>query len=171
VYGNHYAAVVVACNCFHTYEYVLEDPMRVLVLAVRSWRCSVGSPSPTPRHHDPELVSRLKVVTWNLEYTSSLDARIAALTTHPQLADADVYLFSEADRCAHNGKRRAIREIGRVIGGDPGQAIVSRRPLVDAQLTCHSSQHDARCSCGRCRRRPRARSVGSRSGVAVLDVE
>lgn len=25
LYGNHYAAVVVACNCFHTYEYQLED--------------------------------------------------------------------------------------------------------------------------------------------------
>ena len=106
--------------------------------------------------------SRLKVVSWNLEYTASLDAQIEALTTHPQLADADVYLFSEMDRCtSRNGKRRAIREIaraiggdyvygvefveldvGREIGGDTGQAIVSRRPLVDAALTCHTSQHD-----------------------------
>jgi hypothetical protein len=26
LYGNHYAAVVVACNCFHSYEYELVDP-------------------------------------------------------------------------------------------------------------------------------------------------
>lgn len=110
----------------------------------------------------PSYPSRLKVVSWNLEYTASLDAQLEALTTNPRLADADVYLFSEMDRCTtRNGNRRAIREIaraiggdyvygvefveldfGRVIGGDTGQAIVSRRPLVDAALTCHSSQHD-----------------------------
>jgi endonuclease/exonuclease/phosphatase family metal-dependent hydrolase len=106
--------------------------------------------------------SRLKVVAWNLEYSEHLDEQLAALTTHANLADADVYLLSEVDRCSErNGMRRAARElaeglegvylygieyveleIDRVAGGDTGQAIVSRRPLSGAALSCHSSQFD-----------------------------
>jgi endonuclease/exonuclease/phosphatase family metal-dependent hydrolase len=106
--------------------------------------------------------ARLKVVTWNMEYTANLDAQIETLTTRPELRDADVYLLSEVDRCsARNGVRRAARmlaravggqyvygieyvelSIGRTVGGDTGQAIVSRRPLSGAALLCHSSQYD-----------------------------
>ncbi len=32
--------------------------------------------------------------------------------------------------------------IGRTLGGDTGNAIVSRRPLRDASILCHSSQYD-----------------------------
>lgn len=104
----------------------------------------------------------LRVVAWNMEYTSHLDDQIAVLTTHPDLASADVFLLSEVDRCStRNDTRRAARllaealggayvygtefvelDIGRVVGGDTGQAIVSRRPMTGARLSCHSSQYD-----------------------------
>jgi endonuclease/exonuclease/phosphatase family metal-dependent hydrolase len=104
----------------------------------------------------------LRVVSWNMEYTSDLDAQIEALTTHPELSKGDVYLLSEVDRCStRNGTRRAARllaealnaqyvygieyvelSIDRDVGGDTGQAIVSRRPLSGAALTCHSSHYD-----------------------------
>jgi endonuclease/exonuclease/phosphatase family metal-dependent hydrolase len=106
--------------------------------------------------------STLRVVAWNVEYTAHLDQQIAALTSTPELASADVFLLSEVDRCSErNGLRRAARElaqaldaayvygiefveleIGRSLGGDTGQAILSRRPLTSAALSCHSSQHD-----------------------------
>jgi endonuclease/exonuclease/phosphatase family metal-dependent hydrolase len=104
----------------------------------------------------------LRVVSWNLEYTARLDEQLAALTDHPILSTADVYLFSEVDRCSsRSGTRRSARlvaealgadyaygiefvelSIGRTVGGDTGQAIVSRRPLTGVALACHSSQED-----------------------------
>jgi endonuclease/exonuclease/phosphatase family metal-dependent hydrolase len=106
--------------------------------------------------------STLRVVAWNLEYTSHLDEQIDVLTTHPELSTADLYLLSEVDRCSsRNDKRRAARlmaealeaayvygiefvelEIDRDVGGDTGQAIISRRPLSSAALTCHSNHFD-----------------------------
>jgi endonuclease/exonuclease/phosphatase family metal-dependent hydrolase len=106
--------------------------------------------------------ARLKVVEWNVEFTAGLDRQIEELTTNPMLADADVYLLGEVDRCTtRNGNRRAARllaqaiggdyvygvefvelDIGRTVGGDTGQAIVSRRPLTGASVTCHSRQYD-----------------------------
>lgn len=104
----------------------------------------------------------LRVVAWNMEYSSNLDAQIDSLVDDPDLGAADVYLLSEVDRCStRNGIRRAARllaervqgdyvygieyvelSIGRDIGGDTGQAIVSRRPIRGAALLCHSSQFD-----------------------------
>jgi endonuclease/exonuclease/phosphatase family metal-dependent hydrolase len=104
----------------------------------------------------------LRVVAWNVEYSAHLDEQIAALTSVPELAAADLFLLSEVDRCsARNGVQRAARrfaealnaayvygiefvelEIDRVAGGDTGQAIVSRRPLSGAALSCHSSHFD-----------------------------
>jgi endonuclease/exonuclease/phosphatase family metal-dependent hydrolase len=104
----------------------------------------------------------MRVVAWNMEYTAHLDEQIELLANRPELASADVFLLSEVDRCsARNGTRRAARrlaevlgaayvygiefvelEIDRVAGGDTGQAILSRRPLTSAALTCHSSQSD-----------------------------
>jgi len=104
----------------------------------------------------------LKVVAWNLEYTGYLDEQLRVLTTHPDLRDADVYLLSEVDRCSsRNDFRRAARELaaalqgdyayaieyveldlGRRVGGDTGQAIISRRPLSGASVTCHSQVKD-----------------------------
>ena len=104
----------------------------------------------------------LRVVAWNMEYSSNLDAQIDSLVDDPELGAADVYLLSEVDRCStRNGVRRAARllaervqgayvygiefvelSIGREIGGDTGQAIVSRRPITGASLLCHSSQFD-----------------------------
>lgn len=109
-----------------------------------------------------EWPAEVHVVAWNMEYSRSVDAQIETLTTHPDLRDADVYLLSEVDRCStRNGMRRAARElaravggeyvygiefvelsIGRTVGGDTGQAIVSRRPLRGASLLCHSAQAD-----------------------------
>jgi len=104
--------------------------------------------------------TRLKVVAWNMKFTSQIDLQIDALANHPSLADADVWLLSEVDRCSQrNGARRAARDLAREIGGDyvygiefvelhesvggdTGQAIVSRRPISGAALTCHSSQED-----------------------------
>jgi endonuclease/exonuclease/phosphatase family metal-dependent hydrolase len=106
--------------------------------------------------------AELRVVAWNLEYSADLDAQRDALLSHPELSRADVFLLSEVDRCSQrNGVRRAARElaqaleaayvygvefveldIGRVVGGDTGQAILSRRPLRAASLLCHSSQSD-----------------------------
>ncbi len=113
---------------------------------------------------DPPAVfpSRIKVVAWNMKYTSQLDEQINTLTTHPDLRDADVYLLSEVDRCSErNGTRRAARllaeaiggdyvyaieyvelNIDRSTGGDTGQAIISRRPLSGARTTCHSQQEE-----------------------------
>ena len=104
----------------------------------------------------------LRVVSWNMEYSASIDEQIDTLTSHQDLRDADVYLLSEVDRCStRNGTRRAARElaealggmyvygiefvelnIDRTIGGDTGQAIVSRRPMSGAALSCHSSHFD-----------------------------
>lgn len=106
--------------------------------------------------------STLRVVVWNTEYTRNFDEQLETLTTHPDLRDADLYLLSEVDRCStRNGTRRAARllaeavggeyvygiefvelSIDRTIGGDTGQAIVSRRPLTGATLTCHSAHFD-----------------------------
>ncbi|MGE0785338.1 MAG: endonuclease/exonuclease/phosphatase family protein [Sandaracinaceae bacterium] len=119
-----------------------------------------GSFLPTPG--PSSWPSTLRIVVWNTEYTANLDAQLETLTTHPELRDADVYLLSEVDRCsARNGTRRAARmlaqavggeyvygiefvelSIGRTVGGDTGQAIVSRRPLTGARLLCHSAQFD-----------------------------
>lgn len=119
-----------------------------------------GSFAPMPR--PATWPATLKVVAWNVEYTSNLDAQIITLTTHPDLRDADVYLLGEVDRCStRNGVRRAARllaetlegdyvygiefvelSIDRVVGGDTGQAIVSRRPLSGAAQTCHSGDYD-----------------------------
>ena len=104
----------------------------------------------------------MRVVAWNMEYTAHFDEQLAAVMNHPELSKADVFLLSEVDRCSkRNGMRRAARDlakalqadyvygiefveldIGRDIGGDTGQAILSRRPLQSAALTCHSSQND-----------------------------
>jgi endonuclease/exonuclease/phosphatase family metal-dependent hydrolase len=104
----------------------------------------------------------LRVVAWNLEYSSHLDVQEDALLHHPELSKADVFLLSEVDRCStRNGVKRAARQlaealgaayvygvefveldIGRDIGGDTGQAILSRRPLSGVSLLCHSSQSD-----------------------------
>ncbi len=104
----------------------------------------------------------LRVVAWNMEYSRHLDEQIDTLVGDPELARADVYLLSEVDRCsARNGVRRAARmlaervsgayvygiefvelSIGRTIGGDTGQAIVSRRPLRGPELLCHSRISD-----------------------------
>jgi len=106
--------------------------------------------------------STLRVVAWNMEYSSNLDAQLDTLTTDPELASADVYLLSEVDRCsARNGVRRAARmlaervggayaygiefvelSIDRTVGGDTGQAIVSRRPLTGVGLLCHTAHND-----------------------------
>jgi endonuclease/exonuclease/phosphatase family metal-dependent hydrolase len=106
--------------------------------------------------------STLRVVEWNMEYTSHLEEQIETLAADPELSRADVYLLSELDRCSsRNGVRRAARmlaerisgayvygiefvelSIGRTIGGDTGNAIVSRRPLTGATLLCHSPQYD-----------------------------
>jgi endonuclease/exonuclease/phosphatase family metal-dependent hydrolase len=106
--------------------------------------------------------STIKIVAWNVEYTARFDEQLDVLATHPDLSDADVYLLGEVDRCStRNGVRRAARvlaerlsavyvygiefvelDIGRDVGGDTGQAIVSRRPLVNATLTCHSMHED-----------------------------
>src|SRR5688572_16893125 len=111
---------------------------------------------------EPSYPARLKVVVWNVEYTAHFDEQLDVLTTHPALADADVYLLNEVDRCStRNGDRRAARilaeaiggdyvyaveyvelDIGRDIGGDTGQAIVSRRPLSGTAVTCHSQHND-----------------------------
>jgi endonuclease/exonuclease/phosphatase family metal-dependent hydrolase len=104
----------------------------------------------------------LKVVAWNVEYTRKLDGQITTLTTHPDLRDADVYLLGEVDRCSRrNGVRRAARllaqaleadyaygiefvelSIDREVGGDTGQAIVSRRPLSGLAQLCHTGSYD-----------------------------
>ncbi len=104
----------------------------------------------------------LRVVEWNMEYTSNLEAQIETLAADPELSRADVYLLSELDRCSsRNGVRRAARmlaerisgayvygiefvelSIGRTLGGDTGNAIVSRRPITGATLLCHSAQYD-----------------------------
>lgn len=104
----------------------------------------------------------LRVVAWNMEYTAHLDEQIALLKTHPELSKGDVFLLNEVDRCsARNGTRRAAKllaqalegqwiygvefvelSIDRTLGGDTGQAIVSRRPLSAASQTCHSKQFD-----------------------------
>lgn len=109
-----------------------------------------------------EYRTTLRVVAWNMEYTDELDAQIEVLTTHPDLSRGDVYLLSEVDRCSsRNDQRRAARvlaealsaqyvygieyvelNIDRDVGGDTGQAILSRRPMTGAALTCHSSQFD-----------------------------
>ncbi len=115
-------------------------------------------PPDTPSSWPPTL----RVVAWNMEYTAHLDDQIEVLTTHPELSTADVYLLSEVDRCSTRSElRRSARliaealggayvygiefvelNIDRDVGGDTGQAIVSRRPLSGAALTCHSSQSD-----------------------------
>jgi endonuclease/exonuclease/phosphatase family metal-dependent hydrolase len=115
-------------------------------------------PSPLPM----TWPTTIRVVAWNMEYSRNLDAQIETLTTDPELATADLYLLSEVDRCStRNGVRRAARmlaervggayaygieyvelSIGRDIGGDTGQAIVSRRPLTGLGILCHSSQYD-----------------------------
>ena len=104
----------------------------------------------------------LKVVAWNVEYTRNLDGQITTLTTHPDLRDADVYLLGEVDRCSRrNGVRRAARllaqaleadyaygiefvelSIDRNVGGDTGQAIVSRRPVSGLAQLCHTGRYD-----------------------------
>lgn len=112
---------------------------------------------------EPETYpSTLRVVAWNVEYTRSLDEQIAILTTDPELSTADVYLLSEVDLCStRNGVRRAARllaqaiegdyaygiefvelSIGRTIGGDTGQAIVSRRPISSGAVLCHGGESD-----------------------------
>jgi len=115
-------------------------------------------PESLPQRWPPSL----RVVAWNLEYTRHLDGQLDALISHPELSTAEVYLLSEVDRCSsRNGTRRAARllaealggaylygiefvelDIDREIGGDTGQAIISRRPLSGAALSCHSRQHD-----------------------------
>lgn len=139
-------------------RFPLEDDARTLPVSIPISEGGSFLPSDLPS----TWPTTLKVVAWNMEYSRHLDDQIATLTTHPDLADADVYLLNEVDRCsARNGVRRAARElaraiggqyvygiefveldVGRTIGGDTGQAIVSRRPLSGAALLCHSAQSD-----------------------------
>jgi endonuclease/exonuclease/phosphatase family metal-dependent hydrolase len=115
-----------------------------------------------PADMPPSWPNRMRVVAWNMEYTAQFDEQLEVLTSHPELSRGDVFLLSEVDRCSQrNGTRRAARllaealggayvygiefvelDIGRSVGGDTGQAIVSRRPLSSAVLSCHSSQAD-----------------------------
>lgn len=136
----------------------LDDDTRALPVSVPVSEGGSFLPSELPS----TWPTTLTVVAWNMEYSRHLDDQITTLTTHPALADADVYLLNEVDRCStRNGVRRAARElaraiggqyvygiefveldVGRTIGGDTGQAIVSRRPLSGAALLCHSAQSD-----------------------------
>ncbi len=122
----------------------------------------MGSFLPTRDGGRETYGNRIKIVAWNMQYTSRLDDQITFLTTHPDLRDADVYLFSEVDRCSsRNGTRRAAQllaqriqgeyvygiefvelSIGRTLGGDTGNAIVSRRPLYGVTQKCHSKVKD-----------------------------
>jgi endonuclease/exonuclease/phosphatase family metal-dependent hydrolase len=109
-----------------------------------------------------EWPSTLRVVEWNMEFTRGLEEQIETLASDPELSRGDVFLLSELDRCsARNGVRRAARllaqrlgadyaygiefvelSIGRTVGGDTGNAIVSRRPMRGVTMLCHSAQYD-----------------------------
>jgi endonuclease/exonuclease/phosphatase family metal-dependent hydrolase len=100
---------------------------------------------------------QIKVVTWNIERGVNFDRIVDAL----RACDADVILLQEVDRfCRRSGHRDVARdlaaalnmnwvaggefqEVGEARGGVPavtGQAILSRRPIAEAQIVVFASQ-------------------------------
>jgi endonuclease/exonuclease/phosphatase family metal-dependent hydrolase len=69
------------------------------------------SPDATPAR------SRYRFVAWNLERGIEFQGQLDALRTHPYLADADVYLLTEADIGMARSENRAIaQEIAQALG-------------------------------------------------------
>ena len=67
---------------------------------------------PPPR--DP---ARLKVVHWNIEHGNRYDEIAAALTSHPDLREADLILLNEADvGMARSGNRDVVADLGEALG-------------------------------------------------------
>jgi len=61
--------------------------------------------------------SRYRFVAWNLERGIELTGQLQALQTDPRLADADVYLVTEADMgMARSDNRAVAQEIARELG-------------------------------------------------------
>lgn len=61
--------------------------------------------------------SRYRFIAWNLERGIELEGQLDALRAHPYLANADVYLLTEADIGMARSENRAVaQEIAQVLG-------------------------------------------------------
>ncbi|MCK6457758.1 MAG: endonuclease/exonuclease/phosphatase family protein [Phycisphaerae bacterium] len=84
----------------------IEPDVRRLLDAVVTYEPPLPASMPVRRH--------LRAVAWNIERGARLDDVVAALTTHPDLRDADLYLLTELDfGMARSGNRDVPGEIAR----------------------------------------------------------
>lgn len=83
----------------------------------------------------PEAARTVRVVTFNIERGKRIDQAIAALTTHPDLRDADVVLLQEM---TGQGVEAIAQRLGMAAayypasnrgGRDSGNAVLSRWPM------------------------------------------
>lgn len=88
--------------------------------------------APSPPEEAP---TSIRVVTFNIEHGKRIDQAIAALTTHPDLRDADVLLLQEM---TSDGVRAIAERLGMAAayypasnrgGRDSGNAVLSRWPI------------------------------------------
>jgi endonuclease/exonuclease/phosphatase family metal-dependent hydrolase len=88
----------------------LEARLARLLSAVR--RASPATPPAPPRD-----AARLRAVHWNIEHGNRYEPIVAALTTHPDLRDADLVFLNEADvGMARSGNRDVAADLGAALG-------------------------------------------------------
>jgi endonuclease/exonuclease/phosphatase family metal-dependent hydrolase len=116
-------------------------------------------------YRDPELAPKttLRVVAWNVEFGNNAQAIVDALTTRPELADADVLLLSEVPRASltsnpqnidlakqlaislHRSYAFAVEWDRREVPGELGEhgvAVISRYPIGKPRQLRHVQLND-----------------------------
>lgn len=93
-----------------------DDVLRRKIEAIEPLLNACGEVFAPPVTRSP-LERPLKAVTWNIERGKRYDAIERALTTHPDLKDADLYFLTEVDwGMARSGNRNVAADLAKSLG-------------------------------------------------------
>ena len=123
----------------------LDDPVNIHCLVEKGEFADPNAPVP----------ETIRVVDWNIERGHALDEYIDLFQNNPVLNEADILLLQEVDRyCPRTNNRHVARELAEALSmdyvygvefvelnqqrGEHGNAILSRFPIVGAQLLRHT---------------------------------
>ncbi|HPQ69119.1 MAG TPA: endonuclease/exonuclease/phosphatase family protein [bacterium] len=123
----------------------IDDPVNIHCLVEKGEFADPNTPAP----------ETIRVVDWNIERGHSLDEYIDLFQNDPTLSEADVLLLQEVDRyCPRTDDRHVARELAAALAmdyvygvefielnqqsGEHGNAVLSRFPIVGAQLLRHT---------------------------------